>query len=129
MKSVKSFDVLLLAILLVVVFAQIQHKLVLGTVVYFGLVLMGLLVIRWVVGAQTINEARLWLRFRMRIAYYLIFIWVVNLVYVGYSFWNGYLGLVEAIGVYLMVIVVFSALVLLGQHALQRVLKVFGSKK
>lgn len=126
MKSIKSFDALLLAILLVIGLCYLQAELNFGLAVYFVMALAGMLLIRKVMGAQTIGEAVAWLRSHARLAFYLSFIWVVGLVQIGYAFLYGYLTLIEAIGGYFFASVVFSALVFLGYLALQLVLKVFG---
>lgn len=129
MKSIKSFEVLLLAILLVIALAQLQDGLDWGNPFYFLLASMCLLVIRRVIGARTIREAHSWMRSHVRIAIYLLLIVVANAVYVGSSFMDGYVDLIEAIGAYFFVITLFSAVVLLGEYLFQFVLNLFRRKK
>lgn len=129
MKSIQSFDAFLLAILLAIGFALMQYKLNLGGVLYFFMATLGLFIIRLEVGAKTLGEAFIWLHSHLRIAFYLAFILMVNLVYVGYSFWSGYVGLLEAVGVYLIVSVIFSAIVFIGNFVLRFLLKVFESTR
>jgi hypothetical protein len=129
MKSIQSFDAFLLTILLVISLSFLTAELNMGLVVYFGVAAASVLLFRKVMGVQTLGEAIYWLRARAWLAFYLGFIWVVNVVYIVYAFSQGYVGLIEAIGLYPFVCVVFSALVLLGYLALQQVLKLFGPTK
>lgn len=55
-----------------------------GLVVYFGIAAASVLLIRKVMGGQTLDEAVCWLRARARLAVYSGFVWVVTLVYVVY---------------------------------------------
>lgn len=126
MKSIQSFDAFLLALLLMIGFCFLTAKFNMGMVAYFGMAVAGALLIRKVVGVQTLEEAVSWVRARARLAFYLGFVWVINLLYVIYAFWLGGMGLIEAIGLYLFVSVVFSALVLLQHLVWQQVLKLFG---
>lgn len=97
-----------------------------GLVVYLGMTIASLLLFRKVMGVQTLREAVYWLRARAQLFFYLGFVWVVNLFFVVYLFWNGGLGWVEAIRGYSFSSVVFSALVLVQHLVWQQVLKLFG---
>jgi hypothetical protein len=126
MKSIRSFDALLLAIFLVIGLCFLPAQFNIGLVVYFGMAVASLLLFRKVMDVQTLEEAVSWLRARARLAFYLGFVWVINLVYVIYAFWVVGMGLIEAISLYLFASVVFSALVLLQHLVWQQVLKLFG---
>ncbi|MDM7950626.1 hypothetical protein [Hydrogenophaga sp.] len=126
MKSIRSFDALLLAIFLVIGLCFLPAQFNIGLVVYFGMAVASLLLFRKVMDVQTLEGAVSWLRARARLAFYLGFVWVINLVYVIYAFWVVGMGLIEAISLYLFASVVFSALVLLQHLVWQQVLKLFG---
>lgn len=126
MKSIHSFDKLLLAVLLAIGLCFLPAQFNIGLVVYLGTAAASLLLFRKVMGVQTLEDAVCWLRARARLAFYLGFVWLVNLIYVIYAFRLGGLDLIEAIGLYLFASVVFSALVLLQHLVWQQVLKLFG---
>jgi hypothetical protein len=126
MKSIQPFDAFLLAILLVIGLCFLSAEFNMGLVVYFGMAAASVLLIRKVMGVQTLEEAVSWLRERARLAFYLGFVWAVNVIYLVFALQNGYVSLIEAIGFYPFLGVVFSALVLLQHLAWQQVLKLFG---
>ena len=125
MKSILSFDAFLLAILLVIGLCFLSVEFNTGLVMYFGMAVAGALLIRKVMGVQTLEDAVSWLRARARLAFYLGFVWAANLVYLVFAYQNGYVSLIEAIGFYPFLGVVFSALVMLQHLAWQQVLKLF----
>ena len=126
MKFIQSFDALLLVLLLVISLCFLSAGFNMGLVVYFGMAVAGALLIRNVMGVQTLEEAVSWLRDRARLAFYLGFVWTANLVYLVFAYQNGYVSFIEAIGFYPFLGVVFSALVMLQHRAWQQVLKLFG---
>lgn len=126
MKSIQSFDTFLLTILLVIGMSFLSAEFNTGLVVYFGMAVAGALLIRKVMGVQTLKEVVFWLRARARLAFYLGFVWTANLVYLVFAYQNGYVSFIEAIGFYPFLGVVFSALVMLQHLAWQQVLKLFG---
>lgn len=97
---IQSFDAFLLAILLAIGLCFLPAQFKIGLMVYLGTAAASLLLFRKVMGVQTLEDAVCWLRARARLAFYLGFVWLVNLVYVIYAFWLGDLGLRWAIGVY-----------------------------
>jgi hypothetical protein len=125
-KMTKSFDSLLLAILLVICLGQMQHGLHLGAMVYFFIAAVALLIIRWVVGAKSMSEAFSWLCLHKRIAFYFLFICVGNFVFMVYVSSGGYFDLFWATGVYFFVTAVFSALLLLSDIVIKFILKALG---
>lgn len=129
MKSIRSFDAFLIATLLVTGLCFLSAGFNMGLVVYFGMAVAGALLIRKVMGVRTLEEAVSWLHARARLAFYLGFVWTANLVYLVFAYQNGYLSIIEAIGLYPFLGVVFSALVLLQHLAWQQVLKLFGRIK
>lgn len=126
MNSIQSFDALLLTILLMIGLCFLSAGFNMGLAVYFGMAVTSVLLIRKVMGVQTLREAVSWLRARARLAFYLGFVWTANLVYLVFAYQNGYLSFIEAIGFYPFLGVVFSALVLLQHLAWQQVLELFG---
>lgn len=117
---------MLLTILLVIGLCFLFAGFNMGLVVYFGMAVASVLLIRKVMGVQTLKEAVSWLRERARLAFYLGFVWTGNLVYLVFAYQNGYVSFIEAIGLYPFLGMVFSALVLLQHLACQQVLNLFG---
>lgn len=126
MKFIPPFDAFLLTILLVIGLCFLSAGFNMGLVVYFGMAVAGALLIRKVMGVQTLKEVVSWLRARARLAFYLGFVWTANLIYLVFAYQNGYVSFIEAIGFYPFLGLVFSALVLLQHLAWQQVLKLFG---
>lgn len=64
MKSIRSFDAFLLTIVLVIGLCFLPAQFSIGLVVYFGMAVASLLLIRQVMGVETLVQAVSWLRAR-----------------------------------------------------------------
>lgn len=73
-----------------------------------------LVVVRVIIRADSLQEAVVWVSARPRLAFMLIFIWLTSFVQVGWAVLFGQFHVVEAVGLYLAAMVVFSTVIMLG---------------
>jgi hypothetical protein len=115
LRRTRSFDWLLFAIFATYAMLLIvQAQGVVGSVLFLAIIAACLVIVRVIIRATSLQEAVVWVSARPRLAFMLIFIWLTSFVQVGWAVLFGQLHVVEAVGLYLVAMVVFSTVMMLG---------------
>lgn len=114
LKRTRSFDWLLVAIFAAYALLQIVEVRALGNPLYLVTIPVCLLVVRLIIRADSLEGAVVWVDARPRLAFLLVFVWLTTFLQIGWAFWLGYLSVGDAVGGYIVSVVVFSTVLILG---------------
>lgn len=85
-----------------------------GNPLYLVTIPACLMVVRLIIRADSLEGAVGWVNARPRLAFLLVFVWLTTFLQIGWVLWLGYLSVGDAVGGYIVSVVVFSTLVMLG---------------